>query len=253
MAEKPMTRHAAKTVRVLYDAFGRPETGQLIPIGSVCELLPPEQGLWPVSWCAANEERQAFLKELAGLIVYYNQGDWGHVAYPAAGFPSATVKTGGCGIASVSMVVEALTGQSFDPAACAALALQIGARIVGGTDLRLLGRAIASRFGLFYLTTSDLGALRQHLATGKPAIASVGGNRPGHKGLFSDGGHFLAILAEEGGLLTIADPANSPGKYGMRYPHRQSVVKRAGMLLRVLPTDLDADCMGRTPKYHLFG
>lgn len=70
MAEKPMTRHATKTVRVLYDAFGRPETGQVIPIGSICELVAPEQGLWPVSWCAANEERGAFLDLAQPLVPF---------------------------------------------------------------------------------------------------------------------------------------------------------------------------------------
>ncbi|MEA5038829.1 MAG: hypothetical protein VB086_03220, partial [Clostridiaceae bacterium] len=131
--------------------------------------------------------------------------------------------------------------------------LQGGARMFGGTDLRLLGRALAGRFGLFYLTTDDQGTLRRHLGAGKAAIVNVGGNREGHPGLLSDGGHYVAVLGEEGGLFTVADPKSSPEKYGPKYPHRRAAIRRAGVFLRISPADLESDCLLRSPRYHLFG
>lgn len=253
MTERPMTRYAAKTIRALYDAAGNPEPGRCIALGDACSLLSVKNGFWAVEYETPSGKRMSFLKDAGGLASYYNQNDWADVPYPAPGFAAATVKSGGCGACCASMVVETLTRQPFAPPEAAAFALQTGARVFGGTDLRLLGKALAARFGLFYLATGELDALLRHVASGRPAVANVGGNREGHRGLLSEGGHYVTVFAAEDGFLTVGDPGYFPGKYGADFPHRQSAVTPAGALLRISPSDLAADCEKRSPRYHLFG
>ena len=84
------------------------------------------------------------------------------------------------------MVVETLLGYPFPLEKSADFALEHGARVPGGTDMGVLSRA---------------------LEQGSIAVANVGGDRTGHKGVFSDSGHYLVVLAEApDGRLVLADP-----------------------------------------------
>ena len=55
----------------------------------------------------------------------------------------ASVRGGGCGLCSACMIVDQLTTQKFSVRECTALSMQIGANHCDGTDLRMLGPAVA--------------------------------------------------------------------------------------------------------------
>ena len=180
---------------------------------------------------------------------YYNQLDYGSTPYPHAAHPNATLRTAGCGVCCIAMTVEALTDQRFPPWEAALLSLSIGARVAGGTDMVRLGKAAAKQFGLVYGATNDISALMDHLENGV-AIANVGGDRPGHKGLFSDGGHYVFVAGTEDGRLAVRDPGYYPGKYDK--PGRAGKAEVRGNDVLVQPAALDEDCRNRWPRYYLF-
>lgn len=241
--------------RTLYPcgADGVPQSGRRIDVGDRCEVgMRTGAGLWPVTYPAGAGKRSAYLRSIDGLTQIYNQNDYGATPYPAPGYPSATIKSGGCGPTSVAMVVSALThDDAFGPVASAAFARACGARVSGGTDMGLLSRRAAARCGLTVTTSGSLAALSVHLANGGVAIANVSGDS-GKKGIFSTGGHYIVVLGLEGGRMIIADPGLYAGKYGIRYPYRRAAVTVTDKLLRCTPGTLDADCAGRSPKYYLF-
>lgn len=247
-----MTRVAIRTI-IPCDAAGKPESGRRIDPGDRCVIGERKGALWPVSYPISRGTRSAWLSSLDGMAAVYCQRDYPQVPYPAPNYNSATVKTSGCGPTSAAVIVETLRpGTAFDPVAAAAFARACGARVSGGTDMKVLARRVGEKFGLSIGTTSSLSALRAHLAGGGLAVANADGS-----GMFSDGGHFLVVLDEHDGLLTLVDPGYYGGKYGSRYPARQKAVKVLGtgtsVLLRCAPNVLDADCTGRSPRYYLFG
>ncbi|HIU43854.1 MAG TPA: hypothetical protein IAB67_06115 [Candidatus Ventrousia excrementavium] len=128
------------------------------------------------------------------------------------------------------MVVETLLGYPFPLEKSADFALEHGARVPGGTDMGVLSRA---------------------LEQGSIAVANVGGDRTGHKGVFSDSGHYLVVLAEApDGRLVLADPYLYAGKYDK--PHRQAV-EVVNSLLYAPPDVVDKDAENRSPRYTVFG
>lgn len=241
-----MVRYAAETL-VPCGKNGAPEPGRRIDIGDRC-LIGARAGLWPVTYPASGGTRNAFLADISGTAAVYNQNDYADVPYPAAGYEAATLKSGGCGPTCMAMIVETLRPYvSFDPAAAAAFSRAAGARVSGGTDMGLLSRRVGEKFGLRVRGTNLISELLAHLKNGGAAVANTAG-----RGMFSTGGHYIVVLSEEGGLLTIADPGFYGGKYGVRYPKRKAAVRVCGKLLRASPEVLDADCVGRTPRYYLF-
>ena len=245
-----MRRCAARTL-IPCGADGREQPGRRIDVGDRCLIDARVNGLWPVRYPTPDGLRAAFLPSLRGLAAVYCQRDYPDVPYPARGYEAATVKSGGCGAVSVAMIVETLRPDfSFAPREAAAFAIACGARVPGGTAMSLLGRRLAERWRLQMSETVSAEALLCHLRRGGVAVANVAG-----RGMFSTGGHYLAVLAEQDGLLTLADPGYYGGKYGARYPRRRAAVQVVGPdhLLRCAPAVLDADCAGRAPRYYLFG
>ena len=87
---------------------------------------------------------------------YFNQNNYANVPYPSPTLPNATVKSGGCGAVCASMIVSNLTDKIVDPVAMAAYAQKKRARVVGGTDMNLLGKGIVHKLpGLTCRTTND--------------------------------------------------------------------------------------------------
>lgn len=182
--------------------------------------------------------------------MYYNQNDYGHVPYPAPGYEQATVKSGGCGVCCAAMVVEGLTGGSFPPEQAVAFAIACGARVSGGTDFRVLGKAVTRRFGLTMRTENRIAALTRHLRQGGWAVVNVGGDRAGHIGVFSNAGHYIVARGlDSGGNIILWDPGNYSGKY--RRAGREEVTVRQNDLLAA-PALVDSDAANRSPRYYLF-
>lgn len=180
---------------------------------------------------------------------YYNQYDFKNTPYPSNQLPNASVASGGCGVCCGSMIVEALTDKAFSPDKMAQYAINAYARVDGGTDMHILGRAIAKDFGVRFSTTSDMDELIQHLDKNL-AIINVSGDRSGYTGVFSSGGHFIVGIGISDDKIIIWDPgyywgkfdkAGRAGKVEVDYPN-----------LYVSPEIIDLDCETRYPKYYLF-
>lgn len=181
---------------------------------------------------------------------YYNQLNYGSIAYPAKGYEKATVKTGGCGICCASMIVENLTGKSFPPAASAPYALSNGARVSGGTDMKKLSQCISRDFGLSCFESSDEKSLRSCLESGGMAIALVGGDRKNYKGVFSNSGHYIVVAEAKNNILTVLDPAKYDGKYNVN--GRRGKVTVSGNLCFCSLAILLAETRYKSPKFYLF-
>lgn len=187
------------------------------------------------------------------------------------------------------MVVENLTDMSLPPPEAAKYAIACGARVSGGTDMKRLSQCLAEDFGLTVRTTDDVNELLAHLRApaseseppagagvraggftppseygmkegpaelersefrgGGIAVANVGGDRAGYKGVFSDGGHYVVVLgiAPDGRLL-IADPGLYSGKY--QKPHRKAA-EVVDDLVYAQPDVLDKDAQNRSPRFTL--
>lgn len=145
----------------------------------------------------------------AGNVPYLYQTDAAWSDYQYAG---ATVGTSGCGPTCLSMAYVALTGKTDrDPASMSAFS-QINGYVEDGQTSWLLMSEGASKLGLTSVEVpADEDALRNHLTSGHPVIASVA---PGD---FTTTGHFIVITGiDEQGNLDIRDP-NSAERSGMTW------------------------------------
>ena len=189
---------------------------------------------------------KGFGKFSAGVVAIYNQRDYAHVPYPAPGYPDATVKSGGCGPTCMAMIVETLLGVGFDPTLAAAFAMTCGARVAGGTDMKILSAAICKAYPLMYTTSNSVMLALDTLLAGGMVIANCGGDDPAVEGdgVFSDGGHYICLFGD-----AILDPGLYAGKYDRT--GREKVKVHDGMVYASLLT-VDGDTRSRSPRYYCF-
>lgn len=186
-------------------------------------------------------------------MYYVNQTNYPHVPYPTmTGMPElartdTTIRDSGCGVCCASMVATNLTGTEFSLADSMELAISVGANHSPGTDMSLLAPYLAERFDLDLVVTMDADTVRDRLARGYMAIANVGGDRPedGYVGLFSHGGHFVAVVGIDQGddTVTVLDPSQLPDKF--HEPGRQGRVVENGIYLHCPLDALLEDCVSR--------
>jgi hypothetical protein len=182
---------------------------------------------------------------------YYNQNNYASVPYPSPDLPKATVKSGGCGVCCASMIVENLTAHQIGPKLMATYAINKKARVSGGTDMNTLAKAISADYGLMLDIANDELVLLAHLRKGGMAIANVGGNRTGYVGVFSDGGHYVAVAGlTDTGQIIVLDPGYYPGKFGK--PGRMGKVSVSGNQCICNLSVLGKDTENRSPSYWLF-
>lgn len=127
----------------------------------------------------------------------------------------ATIYSGGCCPTSVGNILRNLCGisQATTRNVCT-LATQCGARYDGGTSVGPLLKAAKSKWGGFtYSYTTSDSAMLKHIKSGGMAVAHTTGGRSGALSLFSNGGHFVAVMGTSGGKLVIADPYYYAGKW----------------------------------------
>lgn len=187
------------------------------------------------------------------MYYYVNQTRYPHVPYPTmTAIPAltrndTTVRSAGCGLCSASMVVTNLTGVEFPLIDSLELSLSVNANHSPGTDMDLFAPYVAERFDLDLEMTDDPERLRQHLLGGGMAIANVTGDRPedGYVGLFSHGGHYVAVVAieEDGEHITVLDPSQLPDKF-LEEGRRGKVVEN-GYCLHTTLSILAEDCKFR--------
>lgn len=181
--------------------------------------------------------------------MYYNQNDYPHIPYPSPALPKATVKSGGCGVVTMAMALEDLTGDKHPPEQMAAYAMGKGARVTGGTDLVRLCKAVAGEYGLLYSTASKAADALAALNRGAAVISNVGGDRTGYTGLFSTGGHYIYLRAADGATVTVWDSGYYKGKFDRT--GRRGKVRVALPDLYTDMADIDRDCAGRNPRYYI--
>ena len=187
------------------------------------------------------------------MYYYVNQTRYPHVPYPTmTAIPAltrndTTVRSAGCGLCSASMVVTNLTGVEFPLIDSLELSMSVNANHSPGTDMDLFAPYVAERFDLDLEMTDDPERLRQHLLRGGMAIANVTGDRPedGYVGLFSHGGHYVAVVAieEDGEHITVLDPSQLPDKF-LEEGRRGKVVEN-GYCLHTTLSILAEDCTFR--------
>ena len=188
---------------------------------------------------------------------YENQNDYSNVPYPSPTLPNATVKSGGCGVCSCVNVLR-FFGVNFAVADLAKVFVAEKIRVDGGTEMSLAAKYICDHFALTYTNTSDETELIKALQKGSCAIANVGGDRPGYKGIFSTEGHYINVIGYDNippKPFILYDCGYYDGKYGDNY--RKGYVstfkdKAANLCLYASATALNSDTANRTPNYYIF-
>lgn len=151
---------------------------------------------------------------------------------------------------ALAMVLVNLLSLDITPAETAAFALKYGARADSGTNMRRLSSLASQRWELTVETGNDLAALIAALKEGAMAICNVSGDRAGHKGIFSTGGHYIVACGGDESCIQVLDPGIYQGKF--RAAYRAEAVAQLGDVLLCTPETLESDCKGRNPRYYIF-
>ena len=190
-------------------------------------------------------------------MLYINQQDYPHIPYPtnasdpsSSSYTKGTVATSGCGPCSLCMVVEHLTMHEFSLEEALNLSYETKANLKVGTNLMILGLAVAEKFGLSMSVSNDLKDVRKCLRAGGRVIMNVGGDHDDHIGTFSDVGHYVVIISYADGLYCVLDPAYRVDKYTI--PGRKGKIKEDGLFLYTHAKVLLEDTLNRDPGFYLF-
>lgn len=234
---------AFKKTAVL-NKYGLPDAGSHIAAGDLCEVRDKTPaGLYPVTYPTAGGKKTRWVRTLKGFLC--NQNEYGDLSYTAPGYPQATIKSGGCGVCAAVNAVGALTGRCVAVWVMRDLAKSSGARVSGGTNMKILLNAVCRQYGLQWKESSTVSQLKAHLRKGGVAICNSAG-----RGLFSTGGHYIVALGILDGKICFADPGLYTGKYSANSRRRANVTV-SGDLIFASPAVLDQDCVGRWPRYYL--
>jgi hypothetical protein len=107
-----------------------------------------------------------------------------------------------------------LTEFDFTLEDAVALSYEVGANHAAGTSYKLFAPAFAERMGLRLESSKDIADLRRCLQTGGAAVIHFAGDREGHIGLFTHGGHYTAAIGvEPDGRIAILDPSYTDQKF----------------------------------------
>lgn len=164
-----------------------------------------------------------------------------------------TVRSSGCGLCAAIMALDQLLPDAeFTLEDAVELSYQSGANTVVGTNYAYYAPAFADKFGLKVQAAMDVADLLNCLRTGGAAVVLVRGNREGRKGLFTNGGHFMTVIAEEtDGRLAILDPSYKEGKYD-RPEHKGKVEMKDGVISLCAPEILHEEAKPGRFHYYLF-
>ena len=109
---------------------------------------------------------------------------------------TTTISSSGCGICSAIMVAHRLIPNcEFDLTDAINIAYETNANAKIGTDYQRFAPVFAEKLGLDFEKTNDPQRLRYCLRTGGAAVLHVKGDREGHIGVFSTGGHYIAAIS----------------------------------------------------------
>jgi hypothetical protein len=189
-------------------------------------------------------------------MLYVNQNDYMDMAYPEKGIDEnspeygRTVAAAGCGLCSLVMLVDQLSLASLSVEECRDMALDLGASVSYGTDMKILGRAVAEKFDLTYEESSDIEKVAYCLKEGGRVIMYCGGSYEGHIGVFTETGHYILVIGVRDGEYCILDPSLSDTKFDKE--GRVGKVRREGNLCYISAELMAAETANRDPGYFLF-
>lgn len=166
---------------------------------------------------------------------------------------TSTVASSGCGLCSAVMVLDRLIPNStFEPIDARDLSYAVEANYTKGTAYKVFAPAFAEKFNLKLEMTDDVSRLAYCLRTGGAAVAHISGNREGYTGVFSKGGHYVAVIGEEpDGRLAVLDPSYKEGKYE-EDGRKGKVELKNGVIALCTKETLVEDTANRTPSFYLF-
>ncbi len=151
--------------------------------------------------------------------------------YPSTGYTNksglpygATISTSGCGPTSVGNVLRNLCwiSDATTKNVCK-LATKSGARYNGGTDVGALLKAAKKKWGGFtYKRCTSYSDMKKHIKNGGMAVAHTPGSYGGASSLFSNGGHFVAIVGNSGDNLIAVDPYYTDNKWNASFRRRNA-------------------------------
>jgi len=186
---------------------------------------------------------------------YINQLKYPHIPYPTnvdhpEEMRETTVKSSGCGLCSLCMMVDQLTLKELPLLECLQLSVEHRANHEPGTDLKILGPVVAEKFGLKYAATDDIQEAMAAVQRGGRVVVNVGGDRDGSVGIFSHVGHYILMIAADGKEVSVLDPSLKPGKF--EEEGRVGKVRVNGNVATCAYEVLDQDASNRSPRYHVF-
>ena len=186
-------------------------------------------------------------------MLYINQLDYPDISYNhriSEGGIESTVARSGCGLCSVCMVINHLTGNTLGIEECVKLSEDNGANLGRGTDMRFLGPVVAELYGLEYSETSDVYEMLEHLKNGGEAIEILIGMQNDKIGLFSRLRHYITLVSFDGKEVGVLDPSYKEGKYDVE--GRKGRVRVEYPLIFCSPEELDREADKNVPVFYLF-
>lgn len=155
-----------------------------------------------------NEVNTEELVSASSQNVYYSQVDsrWKNHPYTSIGKASQTIGTSGCGPTSAAMVVSTIKGVVY-PDTMGDLYVSHGFRSPNDGTYLSAFKWTANYYGIEYSQTTNLDTAVEYLRQGYKIVASCG------NGLFTTGGHLIAIMGIDGDTLIIHDPYLYNGKF----------------------------------------
>ena len=140
--------------------------------------------------------------------VYFSQADkrWANHPYPSNTYPKATIKSGGCGPTSASMIISSLK-QTVYPNQMADMFRNNGLRASTGTSHEAF-TWIAKKYDLKVKKTIYIAEAIECLKRGGMVVSYCKAG-----GLFSTGGHIIVLSEIRGNNLVVYDPYLYNGKF----------------------------------------
>ena len=161
-------------------------------------------------------------------LTYYSQADsrWANVMFSSIGDSSQTMKSSACGPTSAAIIVSSSKGAIL-PTTMANLAVDNGYRTANNGTAWAYFPFVADYFDFNeYYTTSNFDTAMSYLKTDNDKdgnadyyiVCSCG------SGLFTSGGHYITLVANNGGTITVYDPYLYSGKFNTASRRNAGVV-----------------------------
>lgn len=190
---------------------------------------------------------------------FISQLDYEHIPYKTnvlneevpEELKNRNVRKSGCGLCSIIMILDGLLGVTLSVEDCVKISQNCLANHATGTDMKVLAPVIAKKFGLNYFQSNDVGEAIKHLQNGGMIVAHVGVPVGEKVGLFTNGGHYIALISTDGEDFCILDPSYTPEKFTI--PERVGKVNFSNApYLYCNVKVLDSQTKPNKIKYHMF-